>query len=91
MKLFTQSLKSFVFLYPWYWNSLAFLNDPMNVGNLISCASAFSKSSLDIWKFTVHVLLKLGLEDFENYFASMWNEYNCAVVWTFFGIAFLWD
>ena len=39
----------------------------------------------------VHVLLKPGLKDFEHYFASMWDEYNCAVVWTFFGIAFLWD
>ena len=52
-------------------------------------ASAFSKSSLNIWKFMVHVLLKPGLENFEHYFANMWDEYNCAVVWTFFGIAFL--
>ena len=42
-------------------------------------------------KFTVHILLKPGLENFEHYFASMWDECNCAVVWTFFGIAFLWD
>ena len=55
------------------------------------CSSAFSKSSLDIWKFTVHVLLKPGLENFEHYFASVWDECNCVVVWTFFGIAFLWD
>ena len=68
-----------------------FFNDPADVGNLISGCSAFSKSSLNIWKFTVHVLLKPGLENFEYYFASMWNEYNCVVVWTFFGIAFLWD
>ena len=39
----------------------------------------------------VHVLLKPGMENFEHYFASMWDECNCAVVWTFFGIAFLWD
>ena len=39
----------------------------------------------------VHVLLKPGLENFERCFASMWDEYNCAVVWTFFGIAFFWD
>ena len=49
----------------------------------------FSKSSLNIWKFTVHVLLKPDLENFEYYFASMWDECNCAVVWAFFGIAFL--
>ena len=48
-----------------------FLNDPTDVGNLISGSSAFSKSSLNIWKFTVHVLLKPGLEDFEHYFTSV--------------------
>ena len=48
-----------------------FFNDPADVGNLISGSSAFSKSSLNIWKFTVHVLLKPGLENFENYFATM--------------------
>ena len=48
-----------------------FLNDSVDVGNLISNSSAFSKSSLNIWKFTVHVLLKPGLENFEHYFASM--------------------
>ena len=68
-----------------------FFNDPTNVGNLISGSSALSKTSLNIWKFTVHVLLKPGLEDFEHYFASVWDEYNCAVVWAFFGITFLWD
>ena len=54
-------------------------------------SSAFSKTSLNIWKFTVHVLLKPGLENFEHYFTSVWNECNCAVVWAFFGIAFPWD
>ena len=48
-----------------------FLDDPADVGNLISGSSAFSKSSLSIWKFTVHVLLKPGLENFEHYFASV--------------------
>ena len=48
-----------------------FINDPTDVGNLISGSSAFSKSSLNIWNFTVHVLLKPGLEDFEHYLASM--------------------
>ena len=68
-----------------------FFNDPMDVGNLISGSSAFSKSSLNIWKFMVHILLKPGLENFEYYFASMWDECNCVIVWAFFGIAFLWD
>ena len=48
-----------------------FFNDPMNVGNLISGSYVFSKSSLNIWKFMVHILLKPGLENFEQYFASM--------------------
>ena len=51
----------------------------------------FSKSSFNNWKSTVHVLLKPGLENFEHYFANVWDEYNYVVVWTFFGIAFLWD
>ena len=65
-----------------------FFNDPVDVGNLISGSSAFSKSSLNIWKFTVHVLLKPGLENFEHYFASVWDECNCVVGWAFFGSAF---
>ena len=48
-----------------------FFDDPEDIGNLISGSSAFSKSSLNIWKFTVRVLLKPGLENFEQYFASM--------------------
>ena len=64
--------------------------DPTDVGNLISGSSIFSKSSLNM-KFMVHILLKPGLENFEHYFANMWDECNRAVVWTFFGIAFLWD
>ena len=68
-----------------------FFHDPMDVSSLISSYSAFSKSSLNIWKFTVHILLKHGLENFEHYFASMWDDCNCAVVWAFFGIAFPWD
>ena len=57
-----------------------FFNDPTDVGNLISGSSAFSKSTLNIWKFMVHVLLKPGLENFEHYFASVWDECNCEVV-----------
>ena len=68
-----------------------FFYDTTEVGNLISGFSTFSKSSLNIWQFMVHVLLKPGLENFEHYFASVWDECNCAVVWAFFGIAFLWD
>ena len=68
-----------------------FFHDPMDVGHLISGSSVFSKSCLNIWKFTVQVLLKPGLENFEYYFTSMWDECNCVVVWTFFVIAFLWD
>ena len=48
-----------------------FLDDPVDVGNLISGSSPFSKSILNIWKFMVHILLKPGLENFEHYFASM--------------------
>ena len=68
-----------------------FFYDPVDVGNLISGSSAFSKSSLNIWKFMVHVWLKPGFENFEHYFASVWDECNCAVVWWLFGIAFLRD
>ena len=68
-----------------------FFDDPTDIGNLISGSSAFCKSSLNIWKFRVHILLKPGLENFEHYFASVWDECNCEVVWTFFVIAFLWD
>ena len=66
-----------------------FFDDLLDVGNLISGSPAFSKTSLNIWKFMVHVLMKPGLENSEHYFTSMWDEYNFAVVWAFFGIAFL--
>ena len=62
-----------------FWNS-CFFNDQTNVGNLISGSSAFSKSVLNIWKLTVHILLKPVLENFEHYFASVWDECNCVVV-----------
>ena len=74
------------------WNFLAFLMiQRMDVGNLVSGSSAFSKISLNIWKFTVHIFLKPGLENFEHYSASVRDECNRVVVWAFFGIAFLWD
>ena len=68
-----------------------FFDDPTDVGNLISGSFDFSKTSLNICILTVHILLKPGLENFEHYFASMWDEWNCTVVLALFGIAFLWD
>ena len=74
-----------------FWNSLAFsmIQEMLAIWSLLPLP--FLKSSLNIWKFSVHVLLKPVLENFEHYFASMWDECNCAVVWTIFGIVFLWN
>ena len=58
-----------------------FFDDPVDVGNLVLDFSAFSKTSLNIWKLMLSVLLKTYLEDFEHYFATVWDECNCAVVW----------
>ena len=66
-----------------------FLYDPKDVDNLTSVSSDFSKSSLYIWNFLVHILLKPSLKEFEHYLVSMWNGCNCSVVCTFFGIVFL--
>ena len=63
-----------------------FSHDPIDTGNLLPGSPAFSKSSLHIRKFSVHVLLKSNLDDFEHYLANMWNECSCVVAWTFFGI-----
>ena len=60
----------------------------VNVGNLISCSSNFFKYSLCTWNFSVHVLLKPNLKDFELYLADMWNECNCAVVWHYLALPF---
>ena len=68
-----------------------FFEDPTDVDNRISGSSASSRSSLSICKFIVHVLLKPDLENLEHYFASMWDECNCVVFWTFYDIAFLRD
>ena len=68
-----------------------FFCNPKDIGNLTFGSSVFSKFSLNIWKFLIHVLLKPDLEDFEHYFVSVWDECNCFIVWTFSGIAFLWD
>ena len=68
-----------------------FFHDLADVDNLIPGSSAFPKTSWNIWKFTIHILLKPGLENFVHYFNSMWDECNCVVVWhslafPFFGI-----
>ena len=75
-----------------------FFYDSTDVGNLISCSFAFSKSNLYIWKFSVHVLLKPSLKDPEhnltsmgNVLCEMWKEHNCKIFWTFFGTVLLWN
>ena len=68
-----------------------FFDDPADVGNLIFGSSAFSKTSWNIWKFMVHVLLKPGLENFKHYLTTVWDGCNYAIVWAFLGIAVLWD
>ena len=65
-----------------------FFDDPVDVGNLISDSPAISKTSSNIRKFTGHVLLEPGVENFEHYFTSVWDECNCAVVWAFFALPF---
>ena len=65
-----------------------FFDDPTDAGNLISGSFDFSKSSLNIWNFMVRVLLKPGLDNFEHYFASVSDEWNCAVYWTFLALPF---
>ena len=62
-----------------------------DVGNLILVPLPFSKSSLYIWTFLIRILLKPSLKDSKHNLATVWNEHNCKVVWTFFGIALLWD
>ena len=74
-----------------FYGTLFLLRWSSGCGNLIFGSSAFSKSSLNIWEFLAHVLLKPRLENFEHYFANVWDECKCVVVWAFFGIAFLWD
>ena len=67
-----------------------FFDDPADVSNLISGFSAFSKTSLNIWKFMVYVFLKPGLENFKHYFTSMWDECNCAVLWHCLSLGLEW-
>ena len=70
-----------------------FVYDSVNIGNLISGSSAFSKPSLDIWKFLVHIMLKPSMQDFKHDLTSMGDECNCLMVSTFFGTTLLgnWD
>ena len=71
-----------------------FFSDPTDVGNLICGSSAFSKTSLNNWKFRVHVLLKPGLENFEHYFTSVWDECNCggslSILWHCLSLGLEW-
>ena len=83
-KAFAQSVKQMFF-----WNSTAFsmIQQMLAIYSLVS----LPLWNLFIWKLSVHLLLKPSLEDFEHNLPSMWNEYDCMVLWTFFGIALLWD
>ena len=74
-----------------FWNSVAFpmIQWMLTIWSLVPLP--FLNPACNISKFMVHILLKPGLENFEDYFTSMWDECNCAVVWTIFGIAFLWN
>ena len=70
-----------------------FFDDPMDIGSSISDSFAFSKSSLNIWKLTVHILLKPALENFEHYLANLWDECNCVLVnilWHFLSLGMEW-
>ena len=67
------------------------LYDPANVGCLISGSSAFSKPSLDIWKFLIHIMLKSSMQDFKHDLTNMGDECNCLMVKTFFSTIFLGD
>ena len=71
----------------------SFLYDPADVGNLISGSSFFSEPRLDIWKFSVHIILKPGMQDFKHDLTRMGDEYNCPMVNTFFSTTLLgnWD
>ena len=71
-----------------FWNSLAFsmIQRMLAIWSLVPLP--FLETSLNIWKFTFHVLLKPGLENFEHYFTSVWDECNCAVVWAYLALPF---
>ena len=75
-----------------FWNSLAFSMIQRDVGNLISGSSAFSKTSLNIWKFMVHVLLKSGLENFEHYQRVRWVQLcgSLSILWHCLSLGLEW-
>ena len=66
-----------------------FLYNPANVGNLISSSSSFSRPSLEIWRFLVHIMLKPSMQDFKHDLTSMGDEYKCPMVSMFFHITLL--
>ena len=70
-----------------FLNSLAY----SMIQRMVAGSFAFSKYILNISKFLVHIVLKPTMENFEYYFASVWDECNCVLIWTFFVITFLWD
>ena len=70
-----------------FWDSLAF----SMIQWMLAIWSLVPQTSLYIWKFSVHIVLKVSLKDFEHYLASKWDVHNCMIGWTFFGIAFLLD
>ena len=72
--------------YMFFLEFSCFFCDPANGDNFISGTSAFSKSSLNIWRFSIHILLNHCMENFEHYSASVWDGCNCVIVRTFFGI-----
>ena len=75
----------------YFLESLCFFYDSVNAGNLISGSFALSKSSLYIWKFSIHVLVNPSLKSFEHNFTYTWIEHNCTVVGIFFATDLLWD
>ena len=74
-----------------FWNALAFSVTQRVLEILFLVSLPILNPNLSIWQFLVDILLKPSLKDFEHYFATLWKEHNCMVVWTFFGIALLWD
>ena len=97
---YSHLFKNFPQLWSTQWKADVFLelscffDDPADVGNLISGSSAFSQSSLNIWKFVVHILLNPGLQNFKHYFTSVWDEYNCggslSILWHCLSLGLEW-
>ena len=77
-------------LFFFFFPGILFFQWSKIVGIWISGSSAFSKTSLNIWKFKVHVLMKPGLENFEHYCTRIWDECNCVVIWAILDTVFIW-